>query len=379
MIFNSNLKVLEKALDLSSFADNVFSMRASGSAADFNLAKYYALRILARKIRLQPKLSSQASSAGRVPTLIRGVTMGRRVVTIILGKNGLLREGLATILRSANFRVLASASSTDDLVPCKIRSRQALFLVVHTGIGFETVIEQIEHLRNKHPRARIVVMADRYRLPELVAAFRAGANGYFVDILSCDVFIKSLELVTLAQRAPAFLSFVLGPEGAQLRQQVGPSQENGLIPSAPTNDLIPSAPLAPQLSGREKSILRCLTEGDSNKGIARKFDIAEATVKVHVKAILRKIQVQNRTQAAVWGMNNEILTRRANGSSLLSSSDLSNPLARTSIFSGIEQIGASAPLVPIDQLRDHVEVPQMDRLARNNINRSTHNGVRPGK
>src|SRR6185312_3176063 len=60
---------------------------------------------------------------------------------------------------------------------------------------------------------------------------------------------------------------------------------------------------APQLSPREKSILRCLIEGDSNKCIARKIGIADATVKVHVKAILRKIQVQNRTQAATWAMN----------------------------------------------------------------------------
>ena len=60
---------------------------------------------------------------------------------------------------------------------------------------------------------------------------------------------------------------------------------------------------------REKSILRYLIEGDSNKSIARKIDITEATVKVHVKAILRKIRVHNRTQAAIWGMNNGWLAR----------------------------------------------------------------------
>jgi two-component system nitrate/nitrite response regulator NarL len=54
------------------------------------------------------------------------------------------------------------------------------------------------------------------------------------------------------------------------------------------------------LSTRETVILRCLMEGDSNKIIARKFDITEATVKVHVKAILRKIHAKNRTQAAIW-------------------------------------------------------------------------------
>jgi two-component system nitrate/nitrite response regulator NarL len=52
---------------------------------------------------------------------------------------------------------------------------------------------------------------------------------------------------------------------------------------------------------REKSILRCLIEGDSNKCIVRKIDIAEATVKVDVKAILRKIRIQNRTQARSGG------------------------------------------------------------------------------
>lgn len=260
-------------------------------------------------------------------------------VTILVGKNSLLREGLATILRSANFRILASVSRPDDLAPCKLRSRQALFLIVHTGNGFETVIEQIEHLRNEHARARIVIVADRYRLPELLAAFRAGANGYFVDILSCDVFIRSLELVTLGQRAPAFLSFVLGPEGSQLGEQVAPNQKNPAIPIAPAED-----PLGPQLSGREKTILRCLIEGDSNKSIARKFDIAEATVKVHVKAILRKVQVQNRTQAAVWGMNNESVTRPVNASFLPSTSDVSNPLLPKTceIMSEIKQIGASA-------------------------------------
>jgi two-component system nitrate/nitrite response regulator NarL len=59
-----------------------------------------------------------------------------------------------------------------------------------------------------------------------------------------------------------------------------------------------------RLSARQQSILRCLVQGDSNKTIARKMAMAEATVKVHVKAILRKIRVHNRTQAAIWAMSN---------------------------------------------------------------------------
>jgi two-component system nitrate/nitrite response regulator NarL len=59
-----------------------------------------------------------------------------------------------------------------------------------------------------------------------------------------------------------------------------------------------------RLSDKEHLILRHLTQGASNKLIARDLHIAEATVKVHVKAILRKIGVRNRTQAAMWAVKN---------------------------------------------------------------------------
>jgi two-component system nitrate/nitrite response regulator NarL len=72
--------------------------------------------------------------------------------------------------------------------------------------------------------------------------------------------------------------------------------------------------LVPKLSAREKCILRCLLNGDANKVIARKVDIAEATVKVHVKAILRKIRVRNRTQAAIWAMNCGLFAAETNDS-----------------------------------------------------------------
>jgi len=61
---------------------------------------------------------------------------------------------------------------------------------------------------------------------------------------------------------------------------------------------------ARSLSKREEAILRLLMEGGSNKMIARRLVITEATVKVHIKAILRKLRLHNRTQAAMWAYNN---------------------------------------------------------------------------
>jgi two-component system nitrate/nitrite response regulator NarL len=194
---------------------------------------------------------------------------------------------------------VASVPCADDL-PCKVQPDGPLLVIVHTGNDFDFIAEQIEFFKESCPTGRTAIVADRYRPDELISAFRAGANGYFVDVMTCDVFIRSLELVMMGETVlpPAFLSYILGPEDDQLEDD-GPCDNN--------NEAIlvaePDVP-APQLSPREKLILRCLIDGDSNKSIARKMDITEATVKVHVKAILRKIRVHNRTQAAIWGMNN---------------------------------------------------------------------------
>src|SRR6266852_4455221 len=291
--------------------------------------------------------------------------------TILVGKNILLREGLARILCSANFRILASVSRADDLLPSKLQLHQPLFLIVHTGDDFDSAVEQIELFRDQHPGGRIAVVADHYRLGELVSAFRAGANGYFADVMACDVFIKSMELVMMGETIfpPAFLSFVLDPERDRLGQ-AAPRDENNQAMLVRTENTF-----APQLSTREKSILRRLIEGDSNKCIARKIDIAEATVKVHVKAILRKIRVHNRTQAAIWGVNHGSPTRPANKNSTPSTSDMSKRLPKpVEAISEISQLEASLPPGVIHEA-NHLD----DRLIRKRVNQRTHGAARLGK
>jgi DNA-binding NarL/FixJ family response regulator len=294
--------------------------------------------------------------------------------TILVGKSILLREGLAKILRSGNFRIVASVSCANDLLPSKPQLHEPLFLIAHTGDSFDAAIEQIGIIRDRHPTGRIAVVADRYRLGELVSALRAGANGYFVDVMTCDIFIKSIELVMMGETIypPAFLSFVLDPEINHLDEAVPrdeQEQEQAILIA--TGDAIAS----PQLSPREKSILRCLVEGDSNKCIARKIDIAEATVKVHVKAILRKIRVQNRTQAAIWGMKNG---SPANNNSPPSIADTNNLLSKpVAMISEIKQIEGPIPPGVMVHEANNVEVSRIDQVIRKGIDRKI--GGRLGK
>ena len=290
---------------------------------------------------------------------------------VFVGKSILLREGLARILRSANFRIVASVSCADDLLSSKLQLHHPLFLIVHTGDDFDTALEQVKLFKNQHPGGRIAIVADHYPLSELISAFRAGANGYFADVMACDVFTKSIELVMMGETIfpPAFLSLILDPQGNHLGQ-AAPRDENDQAILVGTENT-----LAPQLSTREKSILRCLIEGDSNKCIARKIDIAEATVKVHVKAILRKIRVQNRTQAAIWGMKNGSVPRLANNSSPPSTFDVRKPLPNlVEVTSEIKQIGTSALAIGHDA--NHVDVSRSDRLVRKGVNRSANGTAR---
>jgi DNA-binding NarL/FixJ family response regulator len=301
--------------------------------------------------------------------------MSRRqaFATVLVGKSILLREGLARILRSANFRILASVSCASDLQLSKLQPLRPLFLIVHTGDDFDAAVEEIEFFKELHRSGRIAIVADHYRLEELVAAFRAGANGYFVDVMTCDAFIKSIELVMMGETVfpPAFLSFVLDPEGDR-RDEAGPRQDTNR-----TNVVTAEEGIAPQLSPREKSILRCLIQGDSNKCIARKIDIAEATVKVHIKAILRKIRVNNRTQAAIWGMNNGSLARLANNKSPHLGADVNKRLPKPAgEIPEIKPVETTIPLGVINHEANHVDMPGAGQLIRKGLELKTEGMIR---
>ena len=228
--------------------------------------------------------------------------MRETFVTIILEPNVLLREGLRKILH-ASFRNLKTAASIEERLLDTVARHQFALLILGPGNNAASVVDQIGRFKKTNPMGRVAVVTDQYVSSEVISAFRAGANAYFVNIATCDAFVKSLELVMLGGTlVPAeIMPWII--------DQAEASDDRPAIVPAPKT-VGPQVALldgAPHLSIQERRILALLIDGDSNKTIARKVGIAEATVKVHVKAILRKTRVSNRTQAAVWAMNNGLL------------------------------------------------------------------------
>ena len=201
--------------------------------------------------------------------------------TILIEANRLFREGLKHLLSGTRFEVGAEFN-TVDLALAAAETAETVDLVI-TGQPV-TDDADLRALREAFPTARIVVLADDLSVDVLRAAMGGGADGFLIKTVSPEALIQSLQLILLGEKVfPTTLAPMLLDMTA-----AGPQHSvRGLSP-------------------REREILQLLVTGASNKLIANRLGITEATVKVHLKTLLRKIDVNNRTQAAIWAMNNGI-------------------------------------------------------------------------
>jgi two-component system nitrate/nitrite response regulator NarL len=171
---------------------------------------------------------------------------------------------------------------------------------------------------------RAVILTASHTANDILSAFVAGASGFLRQDIPSKQLIKSLELIALGESVmhPHFQQMALTSSAGPLLETCGVAAQRELsaegdgkagirllprledfrsVISLPANEQsMPDYEVIKSLSRRELAILRTLTEGASNKIIARKLVITESTVKVHMKAILRKLRLQNRTQAAIW-------------------------------------------------------------------------------
>jgi len=159
----------------------------------------------------------------------------------------------------------------------------ALILYVSTGVIDESA-GAVDALLGDFERARLIVLSSVMSVDELGACLRMGARGYLLTSISKDALTHSLALILLGET-------VFPSDLARALMGGGPTVVNPAVTRRLEN-----------LTMREVDILHCLTEGLANKQIARRLGIQEATVKIHVKSLIGKLGVANRTQAALWAV-----------------------------------------------------------------------------
>jgi two-component system, NarL family, nitrate/nitrite response regulator NarL len=212
------------------------------------------------------------------------------VTMLLVESDLLLREGLKILLKDSPFSV---SHESEDLQDAVTRLRSGLnvdLLLIDLSCPLGDAMPALAEIRSAAPSSKTVVLIAGPMEDHLLSkAMDMGVNGLLLKNISSQALMRSLHLAVLGE-------------------QVFPVHTKFLRPNEITAVPAFSSPrsLSLNLSSRERNILSCLTSGLSNKSIARELNLTEATVKAHVKSIMRKINAENRTQAAIWGIANGI-------------------------------------------------------------------------
>lgn len=237
----------------------------------------------------------------------------RRVPIALCMTNRLLMDCLCLMLVAEHYKVYKIAP---DLVPARIRAdaRFVLILDKSDSRGFDAAF--VQDMKQRFPQSQIVLLLETCSQEQRWQAAQLGVAGVLLKTISSEVLVASLKLVALGEHVFSVPNIADHP-GSLMVTSDDPLGLGAVSPvPAARADLVELKPdVSPRMPGeaaadklsrrgdlseREKEILGCLMAGHSNKVIARRCQITEATVKVHLKAILRKTEVANRTQAAVW-------------------------------------------------------------------------------
>ena len=212
------------------------------------------------------------------------------IAVIIAERECLYRRGLSTCLGvDQRFQVVASVGTAREAYRATSELRPAIALVGTTLPDRPGMMPTAE-LRLRHPGVAIIVLADQVTTDDMNAAGCAGAVAYLGKDVSEDDLLRTVQRVAnneslineqIVQRAAARRS------GGERWPAVGAA--------------VRAAGTAP-LTGRELQILRSMSDGMTNAEIGRALGISVQTVKNHVTSILRKLAVNDRTQAVVLAM-----------------------------------------------------------------------------
>ena len=212
-----------------------------------------------------------------------------QIRTVIIDANQLFREGLQRLLDPEDFDVRGTEETLAD-APTAVAAAGGVDLVIFDLArgAVEEDLQVLRDLRMAYPRMRLILLGNILS-PDIVGGLTGvRLDGYLPKNLSPEALNYSLNLILLGVNVfPPELMF---SESAR-SSDMGDSEHVVELES---------------LSRRELEVLQCLTAGYPNKVIARDLQIKEATVKVHLKSILRKLNVSNRTQAAMIALEQGI-------------------------------------------------------------------------
>ncbi len=200
---------------------------------------------------------------------------------ITIDDHPLFRKGVADLIAlDDSLSLVGEAACGEEGLVLATRLSPDLILLDLNMKGMDG-IETLKAIKNTEISSRVIILTVSDNEEHVVAALRAGADGYLLKDMEPEEILERLQV---AAKGRLVISDKL----------------TELLAHALREEATPRDPDKAGLTEREEQILNLIASGLSNKLIARKLDITEGTVKVHVKHLLKKLNLHSRLEAAVW-------------------------------------------------------------------------------
>ncbi|MEQ4530210.1 MAG: two-component system response regulator NarL [Mixta sp.] len=200
---------------------------------------------------------------------------------LLIDDHPMLRNGVKQLISlDPQLKVIAEAGNGEQGLALAEQHDPDLILLDLNMPGING-LETLDRLRRIDLSGRIVVFTVSNDEEDVVSALKRGADGYLLKDMEPEALLTSLHQAAAGQMV---LSETLTSVLISSLRETPPATQRDLQ----------------QLTRREQDILRQIARGLPNKIIARKLNITESTVKVHVKHLLKKLQLKSRVEAAVW-------------------------------------------------------------------------------
>jgi two-component system nitrate/nitrite response regulator NarL len=257
-----------------------------------------------------------------------------RLTTIVVESRQLLREALESLMRTHSYSVASGARFAAEIAAASDVSGKPE-LVILGAQSTDTAITEAARVRKLWSDSKIVLLLESDSSVDLDRILGSEVDACVPLFVSAGTLMRTLDLIAATDARVLIVSDMLALPASPAHEAHQPAIETASMPRQADESetasvttismvdartavqdggasrpgvgkkVVPQLPprrILPDLSEREIQILDGLVKGHANKVIARTCDITEATVKVHIRSILRKIRVGNRTQAAIWAL-----------------------------------------------------------------------------
>ena len=201
---------------------------------------------------------------------------------LVADDHSLFRDGIVSLLEAAGFEVVGQVGDGQSAVEAAMQLRPDVVLM-DIAMPHMGGLEALRRIKAGLPDAQVVMLTVSDDDNDLFEAVRAGAHGYLLKNLNADRFLEMLQGLQHGEAA------MTGRTAGRLLKGFA-----DMAHVHPVN--------GDNLTQRERDLLQLVAAGLSNRAIAQKMSISENTVKYHMRNILQKLDVQNRTEAVAHAL-----------------------------------------------------------------------------